>query len=257
MQLPAARSIAARLDWLSSASSTNDELVARAGGPDRDAWPHLSVVATDDQRRGRGRLDRSWVAPAGAALAASVLVRPSMPVTSFGWLPLVAGAAMTRALRGLGAGATMKWPNDVLIGERKVCGILSELLPDLRGAVVGAGVNVAMTGEQLPVPTATSLAVEGVSATIDDVLAGFLVEFRSELDALEAAVGDADVSGARARVEAVCGTLGRAVRVIQPTGRDLLGEATGIDSTGRLVVAVGDSGGEVSISAGEVTHLRY
>jgi BirA family biotin operon repressor/biotin-[acetyl-CoA-carboxylase] ligase len=257
MQLPLAGSIAPRLDWLSSAASTNDELVSRATGPARSEWPHLSVVATDDQRRGRGRLDRDWVTPPGTALAASVLVRPSMPVVTYGWLPLIAGASMTRALRSLGAAASMKWPNDVLIGEKKVCGILSELLPDLSGAVVGAGVNIDMAAEDLPVVTATSLAVEGVRATVDEVLGRFLGEFRTELELLDASAGDADASGARERVEAVCSTLGRAVRVILPTGRDVLGEATGLDSSGRLMVAVADSGGTFAVSAGEVTHLRY
>ncbi len=131
MQLPRSAALAARLEVLPSAGSTNDELMARATG--EDPWPHLSIVATDTQTRGRGRLGRTWTAPPGRSLAVSVLLRPGLPLDALGWLPLLAGVAVTRALAGLGVPARLKWPNDVLIGDRKVCGILSELLPDASG----------------------------------------------------------------------------------------------------------------------------
>ena len=82
--------------------------------------------------------------------------------THLGWLPLVAGLAMTRAARALGvAGAGLKWPNDVLVGERKVSGILAELTP--HGVVVGSGLNLTQSADELPVATATSLALEGAA----------------------------------------------------------------------------------------------
>lgn len=257
MDLLRSSAAAARLDWRESAASTNDVLTSNAVGGTASEWPDGSVVATDTQTAGRGRLGRVWVAPAGSALAASVLVRPQMPVVAFGWLPLLAGAAMTRTLRGLGADAELKWPNDVLIGGRKVCGILSELLSDLSGAVVGVGVNIAMTADELPIPTATSLRLEGIDVELDDVLGPFLEDFRASVAALVDAGGDAEESGARGDVEALCSTIGRSVRVQLPDGNEVLGEATAIDASGRLVVSRSDSTIPLAVSAGDVTHLRY
>lgn len=257
MDLPRSRAAASRLDWRTSAASTNLELTSVAAGDGALDWPDGSVIATDTQTAGRGRLGRVWTAPAGSALAASVLVRPDMPVVAFGWLPLLAGAAMTRTLRAVGADAELKWPNDVLIGGRKVCGILSELLPDLSGAVVGVGVNIAMSADELPVPTATSLLVEGVSVDLDAVLGAFLEDFLPSVAALADAGGDAEASGSREAVSALCSTIGRSVRVQLPDGNEVLGEATGIDASGRLVVSRQDSTIPLAVSAGDVTHLRY
>lgn len=257
MDLPRSRAAASRLDWRTSAASTNLELTSVAAGDGALDWPDGSVIATDTQTAGRGRLGRVWTAPAGSALAASVLVRPDMPVVAFGWLPLLAGAAMARTLRAVGADAELKWPNDVLIGGRKVCGILSELLPDLSGAVVGVGVNIAMSADELPVPTATSLLVEGVSVDLDAVLGTFLEDFLPSVAALADAGGDAEASGSREAVSALCSTIGRSVRVQLPDGNEVLGEATGIDGSGRLVVSRQDSTIPLAVSAGDVTHLRY
>src|SRR5690554_5881759 len=94
MTLPLASAQAARLEFLDECGSTNTELLMRAA----DAWPHFSVVATTSQTAGRGRLDRVWVAPPGQTLAVSVLLRPSFPLEAYGWLPLIAGLAMARAV---------------------------------------------------------------------------------------------------------------------------------------------------------------
>ena len=120
------------------------------------AWPHLSLLLTRDQRSGRGRLDRSWTAAAGTAVAVSVAVGVAeVPMASRGWIPLLAGAAMTRAvqaqLRGTEHTAGLKWPNDVLLDGGKVCGILAETVPaDPDIVVVGAGVNTTMTPRRPP-----------------------------------------------------------------------------------------------------------
>ena len=125
---PRAAIIAGRLDVVPHTGSTNADLLAAVAG-EPDAYPHLSVLVTDDQRAGRGRLDRTWTAPPGAALAISVLLRvPSIPTEQRGWVSLIAGAAMTRALRGQfapdaadgGSRVGLKWPNDVLIDGAKV-----------------------------------------------------------------------------------------------------------------------------------------
>ena len=260
MELPRTSAVAARTLSLDRAGSTNDELLARATGAEASEWPSLSLVATDTQTAGRGRLGRIWTAPPASSLAASLLLRPRLPLTAYGWLPLLAGLAMTRTLRGAGAAATLKWPNDVLIGGRKVCGILAELLPDASGVVIGSGVNLTLGEEDLPVPTATSLRLEGVETTADAVLAGYTTEVAALLAAFEAAEGDAAGSGLRAAVTEACDTIGRAVRVELPSRGHLVGTAVGLDPDGRLLVQ--DEKTEpgrdaVAVAAGDVTHLRY
>ena len=126
---------------------------------DAAAWPHGSVIVTDNQTHGRGRLGRRWLAPTGKTLAISVLLRPELadgspfPVDAYGWIPLIAGAAMTEAVRRAvdaafvvdaerdedddatgGVEVELKWPNDVLVSGFKICGILSELLPASAGS---------------------------------------------------------------------------------------------------------------------------
>jgi len=258
-----AAAVSPRLEYLEHTGSTNDDLVARATGPDADAWPSLSVVVTMDQRSGRGRLGRTWVAPAGGSLAASVLLRiDGVPVERWGWIPLLAGAAMTRAIRSALAPvpdpapvATLKWPNDVLVDGAKVSGILCELLPG--AVVVGSGVNVSLGDEDLPTPTSTSLALAGVARPDADAL---LTAYLAELDALVRrftdAAGDADAAGIRAEVESLCGTIGTDVRVQLPGGATLQGRATGLDDIGRIRIRSAPDSPVTAIAAGDVTHLR-
>lgn len=161
---PRSAALLPRLEVVDATGSTNADL--RGNADDADAWPHLSVLLTRHQTAGRGRLDRRWIAPAGSALAVSVLLRdlPAEPAAR-GWIPLAAGAAMAEAVAAQLPEATvvLKWPNDVLVDGRKICGILAEATPT--AVIVGAGVNTAMTATQLPVPTATSFAVQGSSST--------------------------------------------------------------------------------------------
>ena len=253
-----------RLRILDSAGSTNDVLAAL----DRDAAePTLSTVVTLDQTAGRGRLGRVWTAPKDKTLAASVLIRPSAVGGSadfpFGWLPLLAGAAMCVSIDALiGGGRTgLKWPNDVQVDGLKVCGVLAELLPDGRSVIIGTGVNLTLTAEELPVPTATSLALAGVAEVgedlVDLVLSRYLATLSELVDRLSAAHGDESASGVHRVVSEWCRTLGRDVRVSLPGGDDLFGVATGIDSTGRLLVRVQRDSAITAVAAGDVTHLRY
>jgi BirA family biotin operon repressor/biotin-[acetyl-CoA-carboxylase] ligase len=258
---------------LDSTPSTNAALVTLAAMP---STVEYTTVVTRDQTAGRGRLDRDWVAPPGASLAISVLLRPraegrSLPIERFGWLPIAAGVAMTLAVaEHVRAGVVgFKWPNDVQIGGRKVSGVLAELLPprgdaDPRdgaepgGVVIGAGVNLAMREHELPVPTATSLALHGVtvdSRLEDEVLASYLRSLRTYVDDYVGAGGDADASGLRARALELCTTIGRSVRVELPGGALLSGTATNLDHDGRLVVVDADDR-ERSVAAGDVTHVR-
>lgn len=261
-EFPLASAVASRLEVLPTSPSTNDELVARAGQGAAD-WPSFSVIVTDEQTAGRGRLGRRWTAPAGTSLAISVLVRPgpTFPLDALGWLPLAAGLAMSRAVNAtLGSLATakVKWPNDVLVDDSKISGVLSELVSAETGAVViGAGVNLTIADEDLPVPTATSLAVEGVpDPDPDRILADYLTELRSLVDALLGARGDAAASGLQNAVTEACSTIGATVKVELPGGAAITGVARGIDSAGRIVVQADGSADLTPISAGDITHLR-
>ena len=277
MDFPISSGIGARFEYLDEAGSTNDVLVTRATGPDAHAWPDLSVVVTDNQTSGRGRLGRSWLAPSGKSLAISVLLRPRLesgplPANRYGWFPLLAGAAMTLAVRGVVDAAAapqgdddaprhevaLKWPNDVLIDGYKVSGILSELLPDASGLCIGSGLNLALDEHDLPTLTSTSLMlVTGSVPDPDAVLAAYLTELRGLTAAFLTAGADPVASGLHERVSALCGTLGSPVRVELPGGNDLVGTAIGLDVDGRLIVEDQATGEPTAVAAGDVTHLRY
>lgn len=250
MQFPEAEAVASRFEAIDESASTNAAL--RALSSDTEAWPHLSVLLTDNQTAGRGRLDRSWVSPAGSALAISVLLRelPSSP-EAMGWIPLIAGVAMAQAVSAQlpAHDVGVKWPNDVLVDGRKICGILAE---STGGAVVvGAGVNTAMTDKQLPVPTATSFAVLGESADSDLLVAAYVGRL-GDLVASLVTWGDAVRSGVHAAVSARCASLGREVEVSLPDGTVLRGTALRLEPDGRLCVR--SEGIEHLIAAGDVVH---
>jgi BirA family biotin operon repressor/biotin-[acetyl-CoA-carboxylase] ligase len=274
------RAVAARFVFLDQVGSTNDELRRVATGSDASDWPHGSVVVTDDQTAGRGRLGRTWLAPTGKTLAISLLIRPGelpgvLPIDAFGWLPLAAGAAMTETVRGAvdraaaerpaddadgtgGVDVTLKWPNDVLVSGFKVCGILSELVPDSHAVIIGTGLNLTLDEHDLPTLTSTSLLLAtGRRPDPDAVLADYLERLLALVAALAASGGDAVASGLADRVAALCGTLGQDVRVSLPGGGELLGTAERIDRDGRLVVRDHENGEPQAVAAGDVTHLRY
>ena len=224
--------------------STNADLAAEVAA---DA-PSGSVLVADHQSTGRGRFDRRWEAPPGTSVAISVLLRPgAVPLERWLWLPLVTGVAVAEGLRAVaGVDAAVKWPNDVLINDRKVCGVLSERVDD--AAVIGMGINTTLTDAELPVPTATSLALEGSRASVTDVVAGVLQAlergYRRWLD------GD----DLRFWFAQRCSTVGRRVRVQQSESQSVEGLALGVDEWGRLVVRT--PLGERAFAAGDVLHLR-
>ena len=228
--------------WFAELDSTNRFLVdeARAGAPAG------TVVVADHQTAGRGRLGRTWVAPPGASLLTSVLLRPQLPAERRHLLVAAAGLAMAEALESeTGVVAGLKWPNDLLVGDRKLCGVLAEAAAD--ALVVGLGVNVEWTdvpGDLAAVATACNL--EGGRPTERRVLLdAFLARFADRL---------ADLATARADYEARLLTLGRRVRVDHPQ-RELVGVARGIDDAGRLLVEHPDGTIE-PVAVGDVVHVR-
>ncbi len=269
--------------WLEHTGSTQDHVLAAASAhPER--WPHLSAVATLDQRSGHGRRGRSWQAPAGTALAVSVVLRPDLPAEHYSWLTLLAAAATRAELRTRGVPAQVKWPNDVLAEDgRKLCGILASVLPEASGIVLGLGLNLDFGPDGPPVPTATSMAEwvpAGAAAVSDDdgaaaeLLDALLDALSADLDAFCRAVRDhpGEVDGthpAAAGVVRSISTLGTAVTVHLPGGSALAGTARGLGSGGTLLVEPADRGkmdtavpgatrrgGLLEVSAADVVHLR-
>jgi len=245
----------AALDVVSTTGSTNADLLAaaRAGARDR------SVLLAEHQGSGRGRHTRTWSSPPRAGLALSVLLRTSgVPVARLGWLPLLVGVAVVDVLRRVAeVDAVLKWPNDVLVGGRKVAGILAEVAATAPepAVVVGLGLNVSLTAEELPVPEATSLLLSGAACTDrDPLLRAVLREVGARERRWRAAAGE-PAAGLGADYRLRCSTLGRDVRVALPGGEQLLGTAVAVDDSGRLVVRA-RSGASHVLSAGEVTHVR-
>jgi len=246
------------LEVVTATGSTNADVAARA----RAGEPEGLVLTTDDQRAGRGRLDRRWTAPPRSALAVSVLLRPPVPPARWSWLSLLAGVAVTDALvRVCGVEARLKWPNDVLVpldGEpRKVAGILAEVVAG--AAVLGIGLNVSQTGAELPVPTATSLLLAGAAVTDrETVLKAVLRALSERYGAWCDAGGDPRASGVAAPYRERCATIGAHVAVQLPDGARLEGVAEGVDDDGRLLVRTGDERGGTphALAAGDVVHVR-
>ncbi|MFJ1899377.1 MULTISPECIES: biotin--[acetyl-CoA-carboxylase] ligase [unclassified Streptomyces] len=243
------------LDVVDATGSTNSDLAARAAG-----LTEGTVLVAEEQTAGRGRLDRTWTAPARSGLFFSVYLTPgAVPVQRWGWLPLLTGVAVATGLaRSAGVDTALKWPNDLLVTvgtqERKAGGILAERAGD--GVVIGIGLNVSLREDELPAPTAASLALAGaVSTDRETLLRGVLRSLEQWYGKWRAADGDAAASGLQEAYAAGCATLGRTVRAQLPGDRTLTGEAVAIDGDGRLVLSAGD-GLQEPVSAGDIVHLR-
>jgi BirA family transcriptional regulator, biotin operon repressor / biotin---[acetyl-CoA-carboxylase] ligase len=230
--------------------STNADLLAAAPGAGEGV-----VLAAEAQSAGRGRMGRHWVSPPRAALTFSVLLRPTAaPAAMRGWVPLLTGVAVASALRAQAAvDARLKWPNDVLVNGAKLAGILAEQAGD--AIVVGTGINVSTSRDELPGPAATSLALEGAACTDRGLLlARVLTDLERWYLAWTGARGDAGACGLRQEYQRLCATLGRQVRVSLPGGTVVTGTASEVDDTGRLVVRSAEQA--VAVSAGDVVHVR-
>jgi BirA family biotin operon repressor/biotin-[acetyl-CoA-carboxylase] ligase len=213
---------------LRSTDSTNDRAraLAIAGAP------HGTLVTAGEQTAGRGRHGRTWSAPPGRGLLLSLVLR-DVPA-------LLALASAVAVADVVGEGAAIKWPNDVLLDDRKVAGILAEGRPQEGWAVLGIGVNVAVREEDLPPQVAARAAGLGLSpAAVEPTLAALLIALERRLAQRPDAILDA-----YRRRDAL---RGREVR--WQHGR---GVAAGVDAAGRLLVD--RAGGSVALDAGEV-HL--
>ena len=240
------------LEVVAVTGSTNADLLRRGG-------PEGQVLVAESQVAGRGRMGRSWVSSAGASLTFSVLLRPvSVPAARRGWLPLLTGVAVASAVRDVAdVAAILKWPNDVLVGSRKLAGILAE--QSGAAVVIGIGLNVATPADALPVSPsglpATSLLAEGASVSREALLAGILRELERRYAAFR---DDPDPvrTGLLEGYRNLCATLGRPVRLELPGGSVLSGVAEDIDTDGRLLGAPSSAAPPTAVSAGDVIHVR-
>ena len=257
------------IDFVEKTGSTNTDLMQATNVADG------TVLLADEQLSGKGRLGRSWTAPAGSQVIFSVLLLPES-LEHLGTLPLAAGLAVTDSIEG----TVLKWPNDVHIDGNKLCGILAEAGPvgqafkaapkteltkvevgkaevnkaevnkAVGGAapsarvVVGMGINVTLSREDLPIEKATSLALEGRDTDRTELAITVLKNLRRRIVQWE----NQDPQLLR-DYRAVCSSVGQEVRLETPSG-DVTGHVDGIGEDGRIMVA-----GEY-YSAGDVTHLR-
>lgn len=257
------------IDFVEKTGSTNTDLMQATNVADG------TVLLADEQLSGKGRLGRTWTAPAGSQVIFSVLLLPES-LEQLGTLPLAAGLAVTDSIEG----TVLKWPNDVHIDGNKLCGILAEAGPvgqafkaapkteltkvevgkaevnkaevnkAVGGAapsarvVVGMGINVTLSREDLPIEKATSLALEGRDTDRTELAITVLKNLRRRIVQWE----NQDPQLLR-DYRAVCSSLGQEVRLETPSG-DVTGHVDDIGEDGRIMVA-----GEY-YSAGDVTHLR-
>ena len=230
----------------------------------RNGEPHWTVYVTDFQSAGRGRRDRGWQSIPGRDLTFSVILRPNVEARYAQLLGHAASLAVARAvkksLRGMEDRVSIKWPNDVLIGGRKVCGMICEISGKdaaIDYAVLGIGVNVNRTKDELPPldssdrPNATSLRVEsGRLFELPPLLAGIL----TELHGTSGLIGTEEKRRLFiAEYESDCGSIGREIKIVTDDG-DFTGTAVGITQDGALTVRSGDA--ERTFYAGDVIHAR-
>ena len=211
---------------------------------------HGDVIATEYQSAGRGRLDRRFEAPPRSSLLFSFFIVPQLEKEEWGWLPLLAGQSIIRAMKevfsiDVSERLSLKWPNDVLLNEKKVAGILSERVEN--GVVIGIGLNVITPREEIAFQNATSLWIEGFillerERLLVEILKAFathLVEWENrETHLVE-------------EYRAVSSTIGKRVRIETPGGHSVEENAVDVDSSGALVLSDG-----TRVTVGDIIHLH-
>ena len=221
------------------------------------------VLVSDLQTAGRGRLDRTWEAPAGTSAMFSVVLQPAGPDHEWGLLPLLAGVAVCEALEFVtGVRASLKWPNDLIIRDEdapsgrggKVGGILAERDARTGAVILGVGINVDLAEHDLPVPSATSLTLAGIPRPRRAKLIGrALSRLEHWYTAWEAVGTDAHsldrlLDAYRGR----CLSIGAELRVSRPGAEDLVGTGVGVGPLGELLVEA--DGTQVPVVVGDVVH---
>jgi BirA family biotin operon repressor/biotin-[acetyl-CoA-carboxylase] ligase len=204
------------------------------------------VIAAEYQSAGRGRLDRTFTAAPHSALTFSVYVQPKIEREEWSFLTLIAGVSVREALASLDPSVSVgvKWPNDLLINEKKCAGMIAQATS--KGVVLGIGINVGMTEEELPVEGATSLALESFSVLDRNVILSTILN-HLEINITMWELGKTFIP----EYKDASVTIGKNVEVTLPGGEVIASQATGISNSGALLLA---DGREVSV--GDVVHLR-
>jgi BirA family biotin operon repressor/biotin-[acetyl-CoA-carboxylase] ligase len=230
-----------RVSVVDLTTSTQADLAEKINAGDAHSG---DVIVANFQSAGRGRLDRPFSAPASTALLFSLYLTPQRSRTEWGFLPLLAGICVAETLNTLDAGISIKWPNDLLINEKKVGGIISTIHSE--GVIIGIGINISMSAQELPVENATSLGLAGVPLLDRNLLLSKILN-SLETDFMRWDLGESFVD----RYLDLSATIMRNVRIELPGGREILAKAISIDEQGQLNL---DDGQVVSV--GDVIHLR-
>lgn len=230
-----------RVSVFESITSTQAEIAAK------NNLQHGDVFVTEFQSAGRGRLDRTFEADKSTALLFSLYLEPKRSKIEWSAIPLLAGVSLFNSLKKIdeNISTTLKWPNDLLIGNHKVAGVLVEARE--KGVIIGIGLNVEMNKEQLPVTTATSLALAGFSQLDrNQILPIILKNIAITIGLWE--------SGSNLPFEQyrqASSTIGKEVEVHLPNGEIIKSRAMGINEMGELQLASG-----ARVNVGDVIHLR-
>ena len=230
-----------RVSVFHSLPSTQTELATK------ENLKHGDVYVTEFQSAGRGRLDRTFEATESSALLFSIYLEPKRSKLEWSAIPLLTGLSLVNSLKKLDEGVVtnLKWPNDLLIGDKKVAGILVEAKD--HGVIIGIGLNVEMEKSELPVPTATSLSIEKFAQLNRNLILPAI------LKSLEVSIGIWE-SGSNLPFEQyrqASSTLGKEVEVHLPSGEIWKSRAMGINEMGELLLASG-----ARVNVGDVIHLR-
>ena len=237
-----------RVEHFDEIDSTNTYVVKQV----RDDVAEGLVALADFQSSGRGRLDRAWVSPPRASLLCSMLLRPNLDATQLQLVVAVVGLATRTALERLcGLRPQLKWPNDLVVGEKKLAGLLAEVLETTSGfaVVVGLGVNLTYEGPEGVAATSVrrEVGVTIVPRALLDIVLEEIEARRSQLDSKEGRVALRD------EYTRALATIGQYVRVEQ-LGGSLSGVARGVDDAGQLLVEV--DGVLRAFGVGDVVHVR-
>lgn len=239
-----------RVEWVAETGSTNADLLAAA----RNGAEASRVLVADYQRSGRGRRGRIWEASPGSSLLFSVLTRPKLAVDASHLVTTSLALAAVDACRNqAGVRPGLKWPNDLVVDDRKLAGVLAESIvagERLEAVVVGMGLNVR-TGAATPEAADSAVALEDVCGVMTDrreLLAEILASFAHWMERIERAGGRAALVEAARRESA---TLGRQVSVELGDGMVLEGLAEDLDDGGALLLEGGRR-----VVVGDVVHLR-
>lgn len=232
---------------LEETGSTNADAVAAA----RAGAPGGLVIVAEHQTEGRGRLDRAWSSPPRAGLTFSMVLRPPVDRDRWAVLPLLVAVAATDAITAaVEVPVQIKWPNDLLVADRKVAGLLAEVVGD--AVVVGLGLNVSTRTAELPAGAASLALERGETVDRQTLLLALLRRIEAAYDEWLSQGGDP--GGVLRPYRERSATLGREVRFALPDGGSMQGRAVEIDHAGRLVLAVAGAGRR-AFAVGDVVHV--